>query len=360
MVSICTPLGLPLAFILVSSYISVKTEITEKFDCTESEHFMQKPIKVMVLGGAGFIGRYAVTALLQQNYQVIIGSRHPKRIEKRIKGTANLCERRQVRFEQMPYAELWSDTLTDVDVVINCVGILRERGKETYEAVHLHAPMALAQACKQKKIRLIHVSALGLNHDHRSGFLRTKFKAEQLLGMSGTDYCIVRPSLLDGVGGFGANWIRTLAKLNIHLLPQKATGKIAALDVEDLGEALAKLVAFPIAANARSDQREFDLGGPQQRDIATYMQAMHLNHAPEPARCIRVPSLLARLASHICDVLHFSPFSFGHWELLQYDNIPRVNRLAELLGRVPKMVGANVVNNDASSTPIIESTVSTH
>jgi uncharacterized protein YbjT (DUF2867 family) len=320
---------------------------------------MGKAIKVMVLGGAGFIGRHAVAALLQHNYHVIIGSRRPKRIEQRIKSIANQCERRQVRFEQMPYAELWRETLNDVDVVINCVGILRERGKETYEAVHLHAPMALAQACKQKKIRLIHVSALGLNHDHRSGFLRTKFKAEQLLGMSGADYCIVRPSLLDGVGGFGANWIRTLAKLNVHLLPQKATGKIAALDVEDLGEALAKLVVFPIAASARSDQREFDLGGSQQRDIAAYMQAMHLNQAPEPARCIRVPSLLARLASHVCDVLHFSPFSFGHWELLQYDNIPRVNRLTELLGRAPRTVGANAVTNPVSGTPVIESTLTT-
>ena len=135
---------------------------------------MEKVIKVMVLGGAGFIGRHAVAALLKLNYQVIIGSRHPNRIEKRLKETAHNCERRQVRFEQMPYAEQWRTPLEDVDVVINCVGILRERRKETYEAVHLHAPMALAQACKQKNIRLIHVSALGLNHDHRSGFLRTK------------------------------------------------------------------------------------------------------------------------------------------------------------------------------------------
>ncbi|MGH8052077.1 MAG: NAD(P)H-binding protein [Arenimonas sp.] len=301
---------------------------------------MEKVIKVMVLGGAGFIGRHAVDALLKLNYQVVIGSRHPKRIEKRLKETAQNCERRQVRFEQMPYAEQWRTALEDIDVVINCVGILRERRKETYEAVHLHAPMALAQACKQKNIRLIHVSALGLNHDHRSGFLRTKFKAEQLLGMSGADYCLVRPSLLDGRGGFGASWIRRLSHLPVHLLPSKAMGKIAVLDVEDLGEALAKLVEFPIATNARQDQREFDLGGLQLRDIATYMQAMRLDHAAEPARCIRIPAALARIGSHLCDLLHFSPFSFGHWELLQYDNIPRVNRLPELLGRNPRTVGA--------------------
>lgn len=320
---------------------------------------MEKVMKVMVLGGAGFIGRHAVAALLKQNYQVIIGSRHPKRIEKRLKETAHICERRQIRFEEMPYAEQWRCSLQDVDAVINCVGILRERRKETYEAVHLHAPVALAQACKQKNIRLIHVSALGLNHDHRSGFLRSKFKAEQLLGMSGADYCLVRPSLLDGLGGFGANWIRRLAQLPVHLLPSKATGKIAALDVEDLGEALANLVAFPIPGNARQDQREFDLGGVQLRDIATYMQAMRMNHANEPARCIRVPGLLARIGSHICDVLHFSPFSFGHWELLHYDNIPRVNRLPELLGRAPRTVGAAVLVTDIPDKVAIETGLTT-
>ena len=320
---------------------------------------MEKVMKVMVLGGAGFIGRHAVAALLKQNYQVIIGSRHPKRIEKRLKETAHNCERRQIRFEEMPYAEQWRCDLQDVDAVINCVGILRERRNETYEAVHLHAPVALAQACKQKNIRLIHVSALGLNHGHRSGFLRSKFKAEQLLGMSGADYCLVRPSLLDGYGGFGASWIRRLAHLPVHVLPSKAIGKIAALDVEDLGEALANLVEFSIAANARPDQREFDLGGLHLRDIATYMQAMRMNHTNEPARCIRVPGLLARIGSHICDVLHFSPFSFGHWELLHYDNIPRVNRLPELLGRAPRIVGAAVLLPDILGKVAIETRLTT-
>ncbi len=318
---------------------------------------MEKVIKVMVLGGAGFIGRHAVAALFKQNYQVVVGSRRPKRVEKRLKQPAQTYESREIHFEKMPYAEQWRDSLQDIDAVINCVGILRERGKETYEAVHLHAPMALAQACKQKKIRLIHVSALGLNHNHRSGFLRSKFKAEQLLGMSGADYCLVRPSLLDGQGGFGASWIRRLAQLPVHLLPKKANGKIAALDAEDLGDALARLVNLPIPLNARPDEREFDLGGLQLRNLETYMQAMRLDHATEPARCIRVPSLLARVGSHICDVLHFSPFSFGHWELLQYDNVPRVNRLPELLGRPPRTIGNPSHITTTTEIGTIESTM---
>jgi NADH dehydrogenase len=54
--------------------------------------------------------------------------------------------------------------------VVNAVGILRERGSETYDRVHHLAPAALAAACAPAALRLIQVSALGLHPGARSGF----------------------------------------------------------------------------------------------------------------------------------------------------------------------------------------------
>ena len=85
-------------------------------------------------------------------------------------------------------------------------------------AVHFDAPAALTDASRKM---LIHISALGLTHPHRSRFLTRQLAGETALNSSGADYFIVRPSLLKGKVGFGAKWIRCLACLPILSCPQK-------------------------------------------------------------------------------------------------------------------------------------------
>jgi NADH dehydrogenase len=282
-------------------------------------------MNVLVLGGRGFIGRHAVTALRQAGHQVRIGSRRQR---------PGLLP---VRLERIARVEDALPLLDGVDAVLNCVGILRERWRgESYTALHTRAPALLAQACRQRGLRFLHVSALGLRHPHRSGFLRSKLAGEQAIVAAGGDFRIVRPSLLDGGGGFGARWLRLFAALPLHLHARAARGRIAALQVEELGEALAKLCTRAIADEASVCERCFELGGTQAWPVPDYLRALR---GRQPWARLRVPDLLCRLAAHACDLLHFSPFSFGHWELLQHDNLPQPNRLPELLGRAPRTPG---------------------
>lgn len=301
--------------------------------------FPVKPrLRVLVLGGGGFIGRHAVAALLAQGAQVAVGSRHPSRLGRRLPPEALECARRRVHFEDQLTPESWRHSLRDIDVVLNCVGILRERGRETYQRVHHLAPAALAEACRLGGQRLVHVSALGLHEPMRSGFLRSKADGEAALRRSGANCCIVRPSLLDAErGGYGAAWIRRVARWPVHALPADAKGRIAALDVRDLGEALANL-----AQRARLDEAgqpaQFELGGGQAISLRDYLAALRALHSQRPALRVEVPGWLARLASHACDLLHLTPFSYGHWELLRRDNLPAKNHLPQLLGRAPRPV----------------------
>jgi uncharacterized protein YbjT (DUF2867 family) len=296
-------------------------------------------MSTLVLGGAGFLGRHIAAALAARGHAVVIGSRRPRRAGRRLPPALRGCERREVHLERLTAPESWRPLLAGVDTVVNAVGILRERGPETYERVHHLAPGALAAACARRTVRLIHISALGLHDAARSRFLTSKLAGERAVAACGSNYSIVRPSLLDGEGGYGARWFRSIARWPVHFVPADAVGRIAALDVCDFGEAVAVLCE-------RNDEREVELGGSALRTVAEYLAALRPAELG-PAIPVSVPSWLARIASHLCDLVHFSPFSFGHLELMRRDNAPRHNRLPALLGRAPTPVG-NAVTSAAS------------
>ncbi len=285
---------------------------------------------ILVLGGRGFVGRHVVAALLARRERVVIGTRQPRRPKRAD------CPVREAHLERLVSPGDWYPLLEGIDVVVNCVGILRERGAETYDRVHHRAPAALAALCARLGRRLIHVSALGLHDAARSGFLRSKLAGERAIAASGADYTLVRPSLLDGEDGFGARWIRRVARWPVHFVPAGATGRIAALDVADLGQAIARLCV----PHAKGVWREVELGGSDRWTIAEYLAALRAALGLRPALRIEVPDALARLGSHVCDLLHFSPYSCGHLELMRRDNVPRDNLVTLLLGRAPTRIGA--------------------
>ena len=128
-------------------------------------------------------------------------------------------------------------------------------------------------------------------------------------------------------GGYGARWLRAVARLPIHIVPADAQGWIAAVDVRDVGEAIAVL-----CEDAATASRDVELGGSLTRTLRELLAALRRVHVAAPPRCLRLPAPLARLASHLCDALHVSPFSFGHLELLRRDNRPAVNLLPALRG----------------------------
>jgi len=303
-------------------------------------------VRVLVLGGSGFLGRHVVGALLARGHRVVIGSRQRTAGSPRRLARAPACEWRVVRFEHMAEPQQWDAAVQGVDVVVNCVGILREWRRATYECVHRDAPAALARACARAGTRrLVHVSALGLHESARSRFILSKIGGERAIRGGGSTYTIVRPSLLDGPGGYGARWIRALARLPIHAVPADAAGRIAVLDVRDAGEAIAALCEDATG----SGSRDVEIGGTVARTLHEHLAALRRMHSDVPAWCLRIPPAPARFLSHACDLFHISPFSFGHLELLRLDNKPAANLLPALLGRAPQSIGGEAADHGLAS-----------
>lgn len=283
-------------------------------------------MRVLVLGGNGFIGREIVDKLKLQNAQVVVGSR-------KIPNDNNSL---QVQMQNMAQASDWLPVLNSFDVVINAVGILRARKSESYADVHTFAIESLADACAQLNIKLIHISAIGLSATAKSGFIRSKYWGEQAILASGAQATIVRVSLLDGQGGYGAKWFRRVASWPLQFVMQ-SQGLVAPLQVTDVGEAVANLVM-----QNRKTPNIIELGGSETLSIPAYLQLLRQRSGKTKALQISTPKWLVRVASHVFDVFALTPLSFGHFELMQGYNVPAKNWLPALLGRAPTLVGERV------------------
>ena len=309
-------------------------------------------MKVLVLGGAGFIGRSVVAALAARGVEVVIGTRRPSRCE----SATISCRVEHIELHRLTQALDWQQVILPFTVVVNCAGILRERWGETYDAVYHRAPVAIAQACATEGKRFIHVTALGLSTQAKSGFITAKLKGESCIQQTGGETCMVRPSLLDGVDGFGSRWLRRVAQWPLHFIPVDAAGSLAPLHVHDLGEAIAALCVCPREALPAS----VELGGEARYGIGEYLRALRRN--PRRAITLTVPAWLVRLSAHLLDVVHLTPLSWGHVELMRRDNVPRANdafALRRWIGRTPMSVGPLPQAGDTTSREYALSSVST-
>lgn len=282
-------------------------------------------MNILILGGNGFIGRNVVKALNKSNAQLFIGTR------KESQGNKGIFT---IKLQEMQETTDWLELLRDIDVVVNCVGILRERKNESYEDIHSVAPAVLASACQKLGVRFIHTSALGLSLNAKSQFIQSKYRGEQAVLATGGNAVIVRPSLLDGEGGYGAKWFRRVANWPVHFV-MRTEGLIAPLQVEDLGEAIANLCQMPAAELPTI----VELGGNEIMDIPQYLTTLRASIGKKQALQFTVPKILVRVVSHIFDMLQWTPLSFGHYELMQGYNAPNINMLPMLLGRKPSELG---------------------
>ena len=283
-------------------------------------------MKVLVLGGNGFIGRNIVAGLQAQGAQVVVGSRYAPKQDNFL----------QVKLQNMQQADDWLSTINSFEVVVNSVGILRERKGESYADIHTLAVESLADACAQLRVKLIHISAIGLFEQAKSKFITSKYWGEQAILASGAHAIIVRPSLLDGEGGYGAKWFRRVATWPLQFVMQ-SPGLIAPLQVTDLGEAVAALCLMP-----QKWPKIIELGGNHEMTIAQYLAKLRALNTPNSALQLAIPKLIVRVVSHIFDAFAWTPLSFGHFELMQGYNVPAVNSLPALLGRKPSAVGAYI------------------
>ncbi|HRQ81959.1 MAG TPA: NAD(P)H-binding protein, partial [Azospirillaceae bacterium] len=115
---------------------------------------------VAVFGATGFIGRHLIQHLTRKGLMVRAVTRVPNK--------AAFLRPAGGIGQVTPWAGDVGDdasvrrALAGVDMVVNLIGILYERGAASFQAVHVDAPARLARLAAEAGVkRFVHVSALG-------------------------------------------------------------------------------------------------------------------------------------------------------------------------------------------------------
>jgi uncharacterized protein YbjT (DUF2867 family) len=244
-------------------------------------------VNVLLTGASGFIGKRLGAALRQQGHVVVCAARHPPQAT---------CTRAIVSdFTRDVRAEDWLPRLAGIDVVINAAGILREDGRQTFESIHELAPVALFAACATAGVRrVIQISALGADESARSGYHLSKRRADGFLAKLPLQWAIVQPSIVYGPGGTSARLFTALATLPLIPLPGRGEQRIQPLHIDDLIDGILALLRSETAWRSR-----IPFVGPQALTLADFLARLRVAMELPPARFIRIPFGLVRLAARL-------------------------------------------------------------
>lgn len=293
-----------------------------------------KPALVTVIGGTGFLGRYVVQALAQEGYAVQVISRNAHRAAHQ----QPLGYQTRVVYKSGDITQPRSiqEAVAGSFAVINLVGILFEKRKQRFSAIHAQCPERLAQLAKEAGVkRFIHISALGVDKAVQSIYARSKGTGEKAVMAAFPQATILRPSVVFGAEDNFFNQFACLSRC-APALPLIGGGhtQFQPVYVGDVAKAVIATLKQPETAG-----RTYELGGPEVlsfREILSYIQEQ-----TGYQRClVTLPWPMANLIGFFSELLPKPPLTRDQVKLLKQDNVVEAERDGfTALGIKPTAIG---------------------
>lgn len=271
-----------------------------------------------VFGGTGFIGAQIVRELAKKGWVVKVATRVPER--------AFFLRPCGVPGQIVPIACASCDpdgiaaAVRGSDFVVNCIGILYERGKAKFRRAHIKLPGLIAQACARERVsRFVHLSALGVNSGSKYG--ASKRDGEAAVSKAFPDATILRPSVVFGPDDRFFNLFAELARYT-PVLPLIGGGgtRFQPTYVGDVADAV--LAALTLPGNGPDDPRGkiYELGGP---DIVTFREIYERLFRCTGRRRIlmTLPWGLAKIDAAFLSLLPKPPLTPDQVESLKTDSV---------------------------------------
>jgi len=270
---------------------------------------------VTVFGGSGFVGRHLVGRLAKQGWIVRVAVRRPSRADF-LKPLGEVGQITPLRAPvQDPIAV--EAAVEGADAAINLVGILYERGKQTFAGVHVRGAQTVAEAAAAAGVeRLVQVSAIGADPHAAAVYARSKAAGEAAVKTAFPSATIVRPSIIFGPEDDFFNRFAAMARLSPALpLIGGGSTRFEPVYVGDVAEAIAKCLVDPACAG-----KTYELGGPRVYTFKELLQLL-LRQIRRRRLLVPWPFALAEVQARFLELLPVPPLTRDQLRMLRRDNV---------------------------------------
>jgi uncharacterized protein YbjT (DUF2867 family) len=293
---------------------------------------------VLVTGASGFIGASLATRLASSGHSIVAAVRDVERASR----SASQFRYVGADFTRDVTADAWRERVANVDAVVNAVGLFRERGAQTFDAVHRRAPIALFEAAAAAGVRrIVQVSALGADADAPTPFLASKRAADEALLARRPDARIAQPSLVYGRGGASAALFATLASLPVVPVPGGGRQRVQPIHVDDVVAALQALVERDDLHGGR-----YPLVGPAALELREFLAALRAGMRMPAPRFASIPRSLVAGASSVAPRALVDRDALA---MLDRGSTADATLTAKLLGASPRPAASFIAADEAAS-----------
>lgn len=274
------------------------------------------PPLVTVFGGSGFVGRHVVRALARRGYRIRVAVRRPD-LAGFLLPLGNVGQISLVQ-ANLRYRASVDAAVQGASHVVNCVGVLFEAGRNTFDATQDFGARAVAEAARAVDAKLVHISAIGADVKSESLYARSKGRGEKAVFDTLPDAIVLRPSVVFGPEDQFFNKFAEMARFS-PVLPLVGGGETAfqPVYVTDLAEAVAGAIDGKVEGG-----KVYEIGGP---DVLTFRACLEimLKQIDRKRTLLPLPFGVASLIGSVASLVPFiqPPLTADQVILLKSDNV---------------------------------------
>ncbi|QUJ76104.1 complex I NDUFA9 subunit family protein [Sulfitobacter albidus] len=272
---------------------------------------------VTIFGGSGFVGRYIARRMAKAGWRVRVAVRRPN--EALFVRTYGAVGQVEPVFCNIRDDQSVADVMHGSTAVVNCVGVLAEVGKNTFDAVQSEGPERIARIAAEHKVaRMVHVSAIGADIESDSDYARTKAEGEAGVLKHMPQAMILRPSIVFGPEDEFFNRFAGMARMGPVLPVVGAATEFQPVYVDDV----AKAAVMGVTGDRPG---VYELGGPVTMDFRGLMDLM-LDVIRRRRLVLNIPFWAANLMAFGFDTLQFITAGLVRNGMITRDQVRNLRR----------------------------------